>query len=90
MTYGMNKILAPFSTTAVAVFGVYFKLNSFIFYAGVWIKQWDHSDHCLQLRGEKEGKNPADDPVWYCDIRIDHVCRNVHFSRNTGQASAFV
>ena len=31
MTYGMNKILAPFSTTAVAVFGVYFKLNSFIF-----------------------------------------------------------
>ncbi len=31
MTYGMNKILVPFSTTAVAVFGVYFKLNSFIF-----------------------------------------------------------
>lgn len=31
MTYGMNKILAPVSTTAVAVFGIYFKLNSFIF-----------------------------------------------------------
>lgn len=31
MTFGMNKILAPFSLTAVAVFGVYFKLNSFIF-----------------------------------------------------------
>lgn len=31
MTYGMNAILAPFSMTAVAVFGVYFKLNSFIF-----------------------------------------------------------
>lgn len=31
MTYGMNKILMPFSSTAVAVFGVYFKLNSFIF-----------------------------------------------------------
>lgn len=31
MTYGMNKILAPISTTAVAVFGIYFKLNSFIF-----------------------------------------------------------
>lgn len=31
MTYGMNKIMAPISTTAVAVFGVYFKLNSFIF-----------------------------------------------------------
>jgi len=31
MTVGMNKILIGFSTTAVAVFGVYFKLNSFIF-----------------------------------------------------------
>ena len=31
MTVGMNKILITFSSTAVAVFGVYFKLNSFIF-----------------------------------------------------------
>lgn len=31
MTYSMNKILSPISTTAVAVFGVYFKLNSFVF-----------------------------------------------------------
>lgn len=31
MTFGMNKILNGFSSTAVAVFGVYFKLNSFIF-----------------------------------------------------------
>lgn len=31
MTFCMNKILAAFSSTAVAVFGVYFKLNSFIF-----------------------------------------------------------
>lgn len=31
MTYGMNKILIGFSSTAVAVFGVYFKLQSFIF-----------------------------------------------------------
>lgn len=31
MTFGMNKILMAFSSTAVAVFGVYFKLNSFIF-----------------------------------------------------------
>lgn len=31
MTVGMNKILISFSSTAVAVFGVYFKLNSFIF-----------------------------------------------------------
>lgn len=31
MTYGMNQILITFSSTAVAVFGVYFKLQSFIF-----------------------------------------------------------
>lgn len=31
MTYGMNRILLMFSSTAVAVFGVYFKLQSFIF-----------------------------------------------------------
>ncbi len=31
MTYGMNQILGMFSSTAVAVFGVYFKLQSFIF-----------------------------------------------------------
>ncbi|MBE6071491.1 MAG: MATE family efflux transporter [Clostridium butyricum] len=31
MTYGMNKILMMFSATAVSVFGVYFKLQSFIF-----------------------------------------------------------
>ena len=31
MVYGMNKILITFSSTATAVFGVYFKLQSFIF-----------------------------------------------------------
>jgi len=31
MTFGMNKILITFSTTAAAVFGVYFKLQSFVF-----------------------------------------------------------
>jgi len=31
MTFGVNKILIAFSSTAVAVFGVYFKLQSFIF-----------------------------------------------------------
>ena len=31
MTFGMNKILNGFSSTAVAVFGVYFKLQSFVF-----------------------------------------------------------
>ena len=31
MTFGMNKILLAFTSTAAAVFGVYFKLQSFIF-----------------------------------------------------------
>lgn len=31
MTFGMNQILIAFTTTATAVFGVYFKLQSFIF-----------------------------------------------------------
>lgn len=31
MVFGMNKILLVFSSTAAAVFGVYFKLQSFIF-----------------------------------------------------------
>ncbi len=31
MTFGMNKILIAFSATATAVFGVYFKLQSFVF-----------------------------------------------------------
>lgn len=31
MNFGMNQILLRFSSTATAVFGVYFKLNSFIF-----------------------------------------------------------
>lgn len=31
MNYGMNRILMAFSSTATAVFGVYFKLQSFVF-----------------------------------------------------------
>ena len=31
MTFGINKILIAFSSTATAVFGVYFKLQSFVF-----------------------------------------------------------
>ena len=31
LTFGMNKILIAFTSTAAAVFGVYFKLQSFIF-----------------------------------------------------------
>jgi putative MATE family efflux protein len=31
MVYGLNRILIPFTTTAAAVFGAYFKLQSFVF-----------------------------------------------------------
>lgn len=36
MVFGMNKILIAFTTTATAVFGVYFKLQSFVVHACVW------------------------------------------------------
>lgn len=61
MTFGMNKILLMFSSTAVAVFGVYFKLQSFIFMPifGLIIFQtcprfllvtlFDASDHMLEI-----------------------------------------
>lgn len=35
MVFGMNKILISFTTTATAVFGIYFKLQSFILHAGI-------------------------------------------------------
>ncbi|MHC6203562.1 MATE family efflux transporter [Breznakiellaceae bacterium SP9] len=31
MTYGINRIILPFTATAAAVFGVYFRLQSFVF-----------------------------------------------------------
>ena len=31
MTFGMNKIIIVFTSTATAVFGIYFKLQSFVF-----------------------------------------------------------
>ena len=63
MTFGMNKILITFSSTAVAVFGVYFKLNSFVFMPvfglnngmlfqfmpDVLLKLFDASDHMLEI-----------------------------------------
>ena len=36
MTFAMNNILIAFSSTAVAVFGVYFKLQSFVFMPIFW------------------------------------------------------
>lgn len=36
MTYGMNLILIQFTSTATAVFGVYFKVQSFVFMPGIW------------------------------------------------------
>lgn len=31
MTYGINRIILPFTATAAAVFGIYFRLQSFVF-----------------------------------------------------------
>lgn len=53
MTFGINKILLMFSETAVSVFGIYFKLQSFIFMpvfgmnnAIVPIVAYNYGAHC--------------------------------------------
>lgn len=49
MTFLMNKILLGFTSTAVAVFGVYFKLQSFIFMPVFGMNQWSDPDRGIQL-----------------------------------------
>ena len=50
MTMAMNGILAAFSAAAVNVFGVYFKLQSFVVHAGFRPHAGADADHGLQLR----------------------------------------
>ena len=54
MNYGMNRILIAFSSTATAVFGVYFKLVELRIYAGFWFKQRCHPGYGIQLRCRKQ------------------------------------
>ena len=54
MTFGMNKILMGFTSTATAVFGVYFKLQSFIFMPVFGLNNWNGSHCCLQYGAETE------------------------------------
>ena len=50
MTMAMNGILAGFSAVAVNVFGVYFKLQSFVFMPVFGLTQGAYADYGLQLR----------------------------------------
>jgi Na+-driven multidrug efflux pump len=47
LNLSLNNILIRFTPTATAVFGVYFKLQSFHLHAGFRPEQWDGSDHRL-------------------------------------------
>ena len=49
MTFGMNLILMAFSATAVAVFGVYFKLQSFVFMPIFGLNNFAASDAMLAI-----------------------------------------
>ncbi len=46
MTYGMNKILGVFSSTAVTVFGVYFKLQSVVYSCLNCMWPWGRATVC--------------------------------------------
>ena len=66
MTYGMNLILISFTSTATAVFGVYFKLQSFVFMPV--FGQWTGADFGLQFWRGKKG------PVYQGIEMRNHVC----------------
>lgn len=53
MVFIMNKILGAFTSTAAAVFGVYFKLQSLCIYARFRIEQCDSTYNSVQLRSRK-------------------------------------
>ena len=54
MTFCMNKILVVFTSTAVAVFGVYFKSAELCIYANIWYEQWNGSYNSFLIMGPRE------------------------------------
>lgn len=79
MNYGMNRILIAFSSTATAVFGVYFKLQSFVFMPGFWFKQRCHPGYGIQLRCRKQRA---------CHKNFKTLCRLC--SQHHGSRPAFI
>ena len=53
MTYSMNRILIEFSSTATAVFGVYFKLQSFFFMPVFGLNNGIDTDHCYNYGAQQ-------------------------------------
>mgnify|MGYP000665372411 CR=1 FL=1 len=70
----MDLILITFSSTAVAVFGVYFKLQSFVFMP-VFGLNTERSDHRLQLRCRKTGPYYGNRKTCRCICHNDHGAR---------------
>lgn len=77
MTYLMNLILMGFSSTATAVFGAYFKLQSFFFYAGFWTEQRDDPGACLQLRSGQEPEDQGNVGICRQSGTLRHGHRNI-------------
>lgn len=78
MVFGMNKILISFTTTATAVFGIYFKLQSFIFMPVFGLNNGHGAHRGLQLRGRPSGPDRPDHQA-QCGC-----CGNYHVGRSAG------
>ena len=63
MTFGMNKILIGFTEAATAVFGAYFKLQSFIFMPVFGLNNAHGAHRQLQLRRGADGPGEANLPA---------------------------
>lgn len=90
MTLGMNLILVSFSTTAVATFGAYFKIQSFGVHADFRNEQRSGAYHRIQLWCKKtrqnEGRN-AHKRILFCGL---YVRGNFDFLDCAGSADVHV
>lgn len=68
MTLGMNKILIAFSSTAVSVFGIYFKLQSFVF-----MPVFGLNSGTMPIMGYNYGAQQQEAHKWSAEIRL-HIC----------------
>ena len=86
MTMGMNAILIAFSETAVALFGVYFKLQSFVF-AGIWFEPGPDADCRLQFWRAQKTPPAGSYQIWLCYRACHYGDRRGAVLDNTGRTS---
>lgn len=82
MTFGMNKILMGFTSTATAVFRRILQAAELYLYAGIWSEQWSGTYCRIQLRCEKAGS-------YYQGHKAEHHLRRVHYAGRICSIPAF-